>query len=84
MIPTRGICSCSAGAGAISCLFSKRLERGCFVWPSTADGVLTISPAQLGYLKGSTGGRRKKPGDRFPPADAASMAQAAKQLRSRP
>ncbi len=36
------------GQGA--CLFSKRLERGCFVWPSTADGVVTISPAQLGYL----------------------------------
>jgi len=31
-------------------LFSKRLERGRFVWPSPADGVVTISPAQLGYL----------------------------------
>ena len=66
------------GQGA--CLFSKRLERGRFLWPSPADGVVTISPAQLGYLKGSTGGRRKKPGDRFPPADAVSMALAAKQL----
>ena len=36
------------GQGA--CLFSKRLERGRFVWPSAADGVVTISPAQLGYL----------------------------------
>ena len=32
------------------CLFSKRLERGRFLWPSQADGVVTISPAQLGYL----------------------------------
>ena len=32
------------------CLFSKRLERGRFIWPSPADGVVTISPAQLGYL----------------------------------
>src|SRR5437879_5052612 len=36
------------GQGA--CLFAKRLERGCFLWPSVADGVVTISPAQLGYL----------------------------------
>lgn len=32
------------------CLFSKRLDRGRFLWPSLADGVVTISPAQLGYL----------------------------------
>jgi transposase len=31
-------------------LFAKRLERGRFLWPSTADGTVTISPAQLGYL----------------------------------
>jgi transposase len=31
-------------------LFSKRLERGRFLWPSVADGVITISTAQLGYL----------------------------------
>ena len=36
------------GQGA--CLFSKRLERGRFLWPSPADGAVTISPAQLGYL----------------------------------
>jgi transposase len=36
------------GQGA--CLFSKRLERGRFLWPSTADGTVTITPAQLGYL----------------------------------
>jgi transposase len=52
------------------CLFSKRLEHGRFIWPSTAckrsirspkgtrpegrggpaDGVVTISAGQLGYL----------------------------------
>lgn len=32
------------------CLFAKRLERGRFIWPSTVDGVLTITPAQLAYL----------------------------------
>jgi transposase len=28
----------------------KRLERGRFLWPLPADGVVTISSAQLGYL----------------------------------
>ena len=32
------------------CLFTKRLERGRFLWPSPADGVVAISSAQLGYL----------------------------------
>jgi len=32
------------------CLFAKRLERGRFILPSPADGVVTITPAQLGYL----------------------------------
>jgi transposase len=44
------------GHGA--CLFSKRLERGRFVWPTTSsalassktEGSVTISPAQLGYM----------------------------------
>jgi transposase len=36
------------GQGA--CLFMKRLEHGRFLWPSPADGVVTISSAQLGYL----------------------------------
>jgi transposase len=45
------------GQGA--CLFSKRLEKGCFLWPTVAkgasapnveDAAVTISPAQLGYL----------------------------------
>src|SRR3981081_3337446 len=36
------------GQGA--CLFTKRLERGRFLWPITTDGAVTISSAQLGYL----------------------------------
>lgn len=36
------------GQGA--CLFSKRLERGRFVWPSAADGKIRISAAQLSML----------------------------------
>ena len=31
-------------------LYAKRLERGRFLWPSPADGVVSISAAQLGYL----------------------------------
>jgi len=36
------------GQGA--CLFSKRLERGRFIWPPPAGGAVSISPAQLGYM----------------------------------
>jgi transposase len=36
------------GQGA--CLFSKRLERGRFIWPATDGGAVTITAAQLGYL----------------------------------
>jgi transposase len=39
-----GICSYSVAAAA------DWLERGRFLWPSPADGVVTITPAQLGYL----------------------------------
>jgi transposase len=31
-------------------LYAKRLERGRFIWPSPADGVVPLSAAQLGYL----------------------------------
>lgn len=36
------------GQGA--CLFVKRLERGRFVWPSPADGKVSLSPAQFSML----------------------------------
>jgi transposase len=32
------------------CLFAKRLERGRFLWPSPADGLVAISAAQLAYM----------------------------------
>src|SRR3546814_7121743 len=32
------------------CLFSKRLEKGRFVWPSPADGKVVVTPAQLAML----------------------------------
>jgi transposase len=32
------------------CLFAKRLENGRFVWPSPADGKVTVTPAQLSML----------------------------------
>lgn len=31
-------------------LYGKRLERGRFIWPSPADGVVAISASQLGYM----------------------------------
>ena len=32
------------------CLFAKRLERGRFVWPQAAEGVVHLSNAQLSML----------------------------------
>jgi transposase len=36
------------------CLFAKSLESGAFRWPSTQDGVIRLSPAQLS-IAGRTG-----------------------------
>ncbi|NKB55022.1 MAG: IS66 family insertion sequence element accessory protein TnpB [Alphaproteobacteria bacterium] len=36
------------GQGA--CLFSKRLEKGRFVWPSAKAGKVALTPAQLAML----------------------------------
>nr|WP_246726229.1 IS66 family insertion sequence element accessory protein TnpB [Rhizobium lusitanum] len=36
--------------GQGSCLFTKKLDRGRFVWPSAEGGAIAISAAQLSYL----------------------------------
>jgi transposase len=36
------------GQGA--CLFSKRLEKGRFVWPSAKEGKIALTAAQLAML----------------------------------
>ena len=36
------------GQGA--CMFSKRLEKGKFVWPSAKDSKISATPAQLSML----------------------------------
>ena len=40
------------------CLFSKRMDRGRFVWPVTATGTLALSAAQLSMLLEGTDRRR--------------------------
>jgi transposase len=32
------------------CLYTKRLERGRFVWPLTQEGAVVLTPAQLSML----------------------------------
>ena len=39
------------------CLFAKRLERGRFVWPRAAEGVVMLSRAQLSMLLEGIGWR---------------------------
>ncbi|WP_197960193.1 IS66 family insertion sequence element accessory protein TnpB [Bradyrhizobium agreste] len=57
------------GKGA--CLFTKKLERGRFIWPWPPDGVVSISQAQRSYLcPASIGAIRRSPG--VQPAWAAS------------
>ena len=36
------------GQGA--CMFSKRLEKGTFIWPSSTEGKVFVTPAQLSML----------------------------------
>ena len=45
-----GVQSDSAGELVGHVTVPKRSERGRFIWPSPADGVVTITPAQLSYL----------------------------------
>ena len=43
--------------GQGSCLFSKRPEKGRFVWLAAKDGKVALTPVQMGtLLGGSTGG----------------------------
>ena len=39
-----------SGSGGGACLFTKRLERGRFVWPSAKAGKVHLSQAQLAML----------------------------------
>ena len=48
------------GQGA--CLFTKRLERGRFLWPSPADGAVTITPTM--YMKNMNAGSPNSCGSR--------------------
>ena len=32
------------------CLFSKRLEKGRFIWPQARDGLISLTAAQLSML----------------------------------
>ena len=41
-------CLWSDGQGL--CLFSKRLERGRFIWPQAENGAVSLSRAQLSML----------------------------------
>ena len=40
------------------CLFSKRLERGRFIWPKAEGGTVSLSRAQLSMLLGGIDWRR--------------------------
>jgi len=40
------------------CLFAKRLERGCFIWPKAESGTVSLSRAQLSMLLESIDWRR--------------------------
>jgi transposase len=42
------------------CLFSKRLERGRFVWPQADSGSVALSAAQLSMLLEGIDWRRPK------------------------
>ena len=56
------------------CLFSKLLERSRFLWPSVADGTVTISSAQLGYLLDGIDWRAPQTTWRHAPRDSTGQA----------
>lgn len=49
------------------CLFTKRLERGRFVWPVTRDGKVHLTPAQLSMLLEASTGSTRNDGTRWNP-----------------
>jgi len=49
-VQTNGATSVFWYDGLGASLYAKRLEKGRFVWPATHDGVVVITPGQLGYL----------------------------------
>ena len=51
------------GQGA--CLFSKRLEKGRFVWPAAKEGKIALTPAQLAMLLEGMRRIRKQSGGLF-------------------
>jgi len=46
--------------GAGISLYAKRLEKGHFLWPSQADGVVGISASQLSYMLDGIGWRNPR------------------------
>ncbi|HFV7208182.1 TPA: IS66 family insertion sequence element accessory protein TnpB, partial [Escherichia coli] len=46
------------------CLFTKRLERGRFVWPVTRDGKVSITRSQLAMLLDKLDWRQPKTSSR--------------------
>ncbi len=56
------------------CLFAKRLEKGHFVWSSTAGAAAALTPAQLAMLlEASTGARRCAPTGRRSQAESGRL-----------
>ena len=51
--------------GQGGCLFSKRLEKGRFVWPAAKEGKIALTPAQLAMLLEGMRRIRKQSGGLF-------------------
>jgi hypothetical protein len=56
LIPPTLVSGCSVKiiwwGSQCACLFSKRLERGWFVWSTAKEGKNSLAPAQLAMLLG--------------------------------
>ena len=60
------------------CLFSKRLERGHFVWPVTETGRVSLTPAQLSMLL--EGHRLADAAARAPPGTGGMIARCSRRI----